>query len=250
MARLNIETSINRDHAFQELLCKVGDRHRAKGICWELWELAQKYWVPERKLIPESEFKKLGLEVTLEVGLAEKRAGGVYARGTEEQCKGLFRYHTGGEHRAESAQRDEHGRFKPKGSSVAGESTSLAGEATVNDQQQPGSLLSSLGSKKNTNTGDVCFLGDELEEAFETFWKAWPNKVDHTEAKKAFKKKKPPIANLLTAIEKYKLKKPEWQNYCHGATFINSKYKSVLRDDYGMNEQQQDAEERRRRRSV
>lgn len=91
MARLNIELSINRDQRFQELLIKVGDRQKAKGILWELWELAQQYWVPNRKPIPREVWDRSGLpQALLDVRLASLRDDGIYAAGAEEQFAWLF----------------------------------------------------------------------------------------------------------------------------------------------------------------
>jgi hypothetical protein len=97
MARLSVDTKISSRQEFQDLLIKMGDRQKAKGICWELWELAQKYWFPDRKLIPENEITKANLEIVIEVGLAERRADGIYAKGSEEQFAWLFQKQAAGQ---------------------------------------------------------------------------------------------------------------------------------------------------------
>jgi hypothetical protein len=91
MARLNIETKVAGDLRFQKLLIKLGDRHKAKGMLWELWELAQKHWFPNRDLIPENEWLEAELSNSLvELGFADKREKGYYARGSEEHFAWLF----------------------------------------------------------------------------------------------------------------------------------------------------------------
>lgn len=94
MARLNVEVDkIWRKAGFQKLMIQVGDRHKAKGIVIDLWELAQQYWFPERKLIPEQAFKEADLPDILfdpAIGLAERRPDGIYAKGSEEQFQWLF----------------------------------------------------------------------------------------------------------------------------------------------------------------
>jgi hypothetical protein len=73
----------------------------------------------------------------------------------------------------------------------------------------------------------------ELQESFDTFWRAYPEKANKSQAKKTFQKLKPPIADVLTALEKYKayvMKKGiSWQ---HASTFLNS-YRDCLEPDYG-----------------
>lgn len=90
MARLNIETKLWSDPRFQTLMILVGDRQKAKGMVLELWTLAQEHWFPNRALIPENVFSDLGLDAVIQAGLAERREGGVYARGSEEHFCWLF----------------------------------------------------------------------------------------------------------------------------------------------------------------
>lgn len=93
MARINIEDSIMEKAGFQKLMIKLGDRHKAMGVVWDLWRLAQKYWFPEKRLIPFSAFEEADLPECLfdaGIGLAEKRADGIYAKGSEEQFSWLF----------------------------------------------------------------------------------------------------------------------------------------------------------------
>lgn len=77
----------------------------------------------------------------------------------------------------------------------------------------------------------------EQVEAFDTFWQAFPNKVGKSYAKQIWANLKPPIADILTAVQKYKnhkLTKPgqDWQ---HPSTFLNH-YRDCLEPDYGVAE--------------
>lgn len=122
---------------------------------------------------------------------------------------------------------NEHGNVKTQWGDTGGTLPPESGDSTSISIGI--SNIISNGSKKS----EVSFLHDEENESFETFWKAWPNKVDRTPAFNAFKKHKPSIADLLSAIEKYKRLKPSWKGFMNGKTFINTGYKDVLRDDYG-----------------
>lgn len=90
MARVNIE-EIEKDERFQELMIQLGSRHLALGVMVDLWKLAQKFWFPHTELIPVSVFERAKLpDALFQVGLAEKRADGVYAKGSKEQFAWLF----------------------------------------------------------------------------------------------------------------------------------------------------------------
>jgi hypothetical protein len=102
VARLNIEDAIWKDERFQDLMIKTGSRHAAKGMVLELWTLAQEYWFPRRELIPLERIKKSGLQPVIDVGLAESREGGVYARGSEENFGWLFQRQEAGQKSAEA----------------------------------------------------------------------------------------------------------------------------------------------------
>jgi hypothetical protein len=92
VARLNFDDALFKEEGFQNLLISVGDRQKAKGIVWELYELAQKYWYPDRKLIPLEAFydRNLPEDLYAKGGLAELRDGGVYVKGSEKQFEWLF----------------------------------------------------------------------------------------------------------------------------------------------------------------
>lgn len=92
MARLNLDDSIFKEQGFQDLLIASGNRHLAKGYVVELYELAQKYWFPNRKPIPLDVFEASGLPEVIYAkgGLARLTEEGVYARGSEERFAWLF----------------------------------------------------------------------------------------------------------------------------------------------------------------
>lgn len=90
MARINIEDSLWKDDRFQDLMIRVSNRHTAKGMLIELWSLAQEYWYPERKCIPMERIQRCGLELVIEVGLAEVREEGVFAVGADKAFEWLF----------------------------------------------------------------------------------------------------------------------------------------------------------------
>lgn len=206
MARLNIEDQFWMD--IVHVAIALGDHDKAIGMATRWLRFAQEHHKAD-KLVSEQEFIDHKFHESLMPYFAKRVEGGIIARGAEKHFGWLKK--------------------KAEAGAKGGKQTQ-AKRSTLKHSEASYSLSPSV-SKRKTNT--MRFLGKEEDEAFETWWSAWPNKVDHNEAKKAFKKKKPPIADLLTATEKYKAKKPEWQNYCNGATFINSKHKSILRDDYG-----------------
>lgn len=92
MARINLDDKLFKEQGFQDLMIAVGNRRMAKGIVWELYVLAQKFWFPDRLPIPLDVFKAAEFPEVLYSanGLCELREGGVYARGSEEQFKWLF----------------------------------------------------------------------------------------------------------------------------------------------------------------
>lgn len=49
----------------------------------------------------------------------------------------------------------------------------------------------------------------ETDSGFDAFYQAYPKKVGKDDARKAWNKKKPPLADVLKAIEQYKLT-PQW----------------------------------------
>lgn len=146
MARINVETKVWSMPAVQKLMIKMGDRHKAKGVLIDLWELAQTHWFPDRKLIPEQAFKHADLpDILFDLGLAEKRLGGIYAKGSEEAFAWLFEKRAAGLASAE-ARKEKYGTAQPINphKKVEGESSNTvrtAFEQQTNDVEQSRSSL-------------------------------------------------------------------------------------------------------------
>ncbi len=164
-ARLNIEVKIWSDYRFQNFMLEVGGRPLAKGYVIELWGLAQTYWIPDKNLIPEEEWKKSGLpESLISCGLAERRQEGIYAKGSEKHFSWWF---DGIEQRSnagkKSAQRprDDKGRLLPTrsngplddaGSPLGNNTRQVSNESpTRSNEIQPSSSSSSSSSLKKKN---------------------------------------------------------------------------------------------------
>lgn len=134
MARTNVEDDwfIDITDRRKDLIRLVAARpkdpeHEADGLALDAWRTAQRYWKDDKKLIPEDVWRRRGLEPMIEADLAERRPGGIYVKGTEEQHDWLVKQTQAGKARAASGTRDEHGRFA---SSSAGDSSSSAGETS------------------------------------------------------------------------------------------------------------------------
>lgn len=70
-----------------------GSRRMAIGTVAEFWELAQHYWADGEKLIPHKVFSIRGFPKELyepEIGLAEYREDGIYAKGSAERFDWLL----------------------------------------------------------------------------------------------------------------------------------------------------------------
>lgn len=131
---------------FQNLLIKLGCRHRALGMCVDLWTLAQENWFPDRNLIPEEAFREAQLSETLiEVGLAERRAEGIYAKGTKEAFAWLFQCAEAGKHSGES-RRKKGGKKKTNDRSTAVNEPSTTVEVGSTTVEVPQPLYSSFSS--------------------------------------------------------------------------------------------------------
>lgn len=86
MARINVEDDLGVWRPFIRLLKKLGgDEDRAIGMTVRFWRIAQKYWGDECALVPEEEFRLEDLEVLIEAGVAIRRPGGIYAKGSEDR---------------------------------------------------------------------------------------------------------------------------------------------------------------------
>lgn len=62
------------------------------------------------------------------------------------------------------------------------------------------------------------------EEEFSNFWRAFPRKIAKANARKAFDKaiKLTTMEILLDGITKYVANKPDYQDYCHPASWLNA----------------------------
>lgn len=94
MARINIEPKLFLDTRFQALSRMTGSHHTALGMVADAFVIAQKYWVEDFALIPENIWMLSGLEILIEVHLAQRRDGGIYVCGSEEQFDWLIKKRT------------------------------------------------------------------------------------------------------------------------------------------------------------
>jgi len=62
------------------------------------------------------------------------------------------------------------------------------------------------------------------DEQFEAFWRGFPRRIAKANARKAFMKaiKLTSLEVMLEAVTKYVACKPEYQDYCHPASWLNS----------------------------
>lgn len=62
------------------------------------------------------------------------------------------------------------------------------------------------------------------EEQFEALWSSYPRRIAKANARKAFDKaiKKTTLDEMLKAITVYVANKPDWMDYKHCATWLNS----------------------------
>lgn len=70
--------------------------------------------------------------------------------------------------------------------------------------------LEAKASKANGRTSD-----------FDAFWEAYPRKVGKLAALTAWKRLKPPLAECVAAIARYRQAKPADIDFCHPATWLN-----------------------------
>lgn len=159
MARINIEDSIMEKAGFQKLMIKMGDRHKAMGVVWDLWRLAQKYWFPEKKLIPFKAFEEADLPECLfdnSIGLAEKRPDGIYAKGSEDQFAWLFQRKAAGQASAKAKRDAKELQTEIDQTTVEQPSTEVQQPSTTVEQSPTArnlfTLSSSLSSQDSLNT--------------------------------------------------------------------------------------------------
>lgn len=85
MARVNVESDVLANPRFHALVRRCGgDLEKALGRLVRFWMAAQRHWGDDCGLIPDGEFAISDFEHLIEVGFAEKRPGGVYAKGSEK----------------------------------------------------------------------------------------------------------------------------------------------------------------------
>ena len=92
MPNLDIKGTFLAGPELKILTKLLGSRALAIGSVVEFWELAAEYWGRGGQLVPRSAFDAVELPAALyssEVGLAEIREGGIYARGSEEHFRWL-----------------------------------------------------------------------------------------------------------------------------------------------------------------
>jgi len=89
--RINVEDSIDGDFRYKVFSSRIKDDYRALGMMIYAWRLAQKYWCPEKKLIPKEIWDLFEpSKEMISCHLAEERKNGIYVRGTEEQFAWYF----------------------------------------------------------------------------------------------------------------------------------------------------------------
>jgi hypothetical protein len=62
-----------------------------------------------------------------------------------------------------------------------------------------------------------------LAEEFAAFWAAFPRRTGKLDAIRAYEKARrlDSAENILAGVERYKLNKPEYADWCHPSTFLN-----------------------------
>lgn len=157
MSRINIDIKISSDYRFQRFMLLVGDRVKAKGFMWELWELALVHWYPNKQLIPYSDWESSGLPHWLvECGLAEKRESGYYARGSEDYFAWKFDCRDAGRKSAESRKK-KYGTAQPIASETPNDVRTAPNAIELNLTLNP-----NLNKKNNTSTFASRNVGDTV----------------------------------------------------------------------------------------
>ena len=102
-----MEDEIWTDPRFMKLCIKLGDEARAIGVIIIAWRLAQKFWCPDKRPIPERDFVESGLpEALVEIGLADRLEDGIYVRGSEEHFFWWFKKQEAGRKGGEAKARN------------------------------------------------------------------------------------------------------------------------------------------------
>ncbi len=102
MARINLDDRIFADIRFKALCRIVGNHREAIGTVIEAFQLGQKYWGDDKKLIPFDVWELSGLDALIASKLAEKLDMGVYIKGAEKHFEWLVNRQLAGKKSAES----------------------------------------------------------------------------------------------------------------------------------------------------
>jgi hypothetical protein len=139
LARINIETSFYSDYRFLDLVARVGDRQKAQGIMLDIFNVAQKYWVPNEHPVPTPEFKRIpNYKLVMDAGLAEycENKDFIYVKGSSTYFAWLI-------------QRSRAGRQIKKNTSIAESlDNSLNGMERAVNGIEPLTLTPTLTQKK------------------------------------------------------------------------------------------------------
>lgn len=144
MARLNIEDSLFKDHAFMELVALTGNRWVAMGMVMEGFMLAQKFYFDEEhdRCIPLKDFQRCKLEPLIAVGMAEQLPHGVRMRGSKKAFAWLVQKVNAG--KSSAAARAKGPKTPKKKTQVNAATTALNEASTTVNGAQPLSLSPSL----------------------------------------------------------------------------------------------------------
>jgi hypothetical protein len=174
MARINVEDTLWSDPRFLKLCIALGDEMKAIGAIVLAWKLAQKYWCPDKKPIPEAAFSELP-SALITSGLAEKLNDGIRMRGSEEHFSWWFE-------RREAGRKGGQISADKRSSSAKHSSSSAQAAGSKSKQIEPSSSLSisisnSLSNsdsnnsistvvEKSTPVPDVKFDAKSVDEIF------------------------------------------------------------------------------------
>jgi len=89
------------------------DAEQADGMAMRAWRLARRFWEDGRRLIPEEDWRRADLEVLIDCGLAERRSGGIYVKGTFD-CHDWVHKKSKAGHASAEARRKKYGSAQPK----------------------------------------------------------------------------------------------------------------------------------------
>lgn len=82
--RINVEDKLFTDYRFKALARILGNEWTAIGMCVSFWKASAKHWAEDGALMSKRQFEIEGFGPVLEVGLAEEREDGIWAKGTAD----------------------------------------------------------------------------------------------------------------------------------------------------------------------